>query len=88
MKLPESVHESLLADQLRAYERQGLLDTVLPADAFVGIDHGKGSDLSAAVFAHMEGPVMVVDSILYYCPDHGFTPPDPIEKPTLQETTP
>lgn len=31
-RIPDSLHRALLADQISAYQRQGLLETVLPPD--------------------------------------------------------
>ena len=64
------------AAQIRAEENHALLDNVLPENAIVGVDYGKGKDRAAVVVAHMEGPVMVVDHIRHYCPEHAFTPPE------------
>lgn len=76
------------AAQIRAEENRRLLETV-PTTAFdmfvpdapetkefVGVDQAKGNDLSCEVRAHMEGPVLVVDQIHHYCPEHAFTPPE------------
>ncbi len=93
MRLPEAVHQALVADTARAMARKtpavaaalaaqrsdgnrALLDNVLPADAVVGIDHGNGKDRTAVAIGHMEGSVLVVDQVRYYCPEHAFTPPE------------
>ena len=73
-RLPESVHQAFVADMLRAPANRALLDAVPPADSIVAVDHGK--DFSTEVRAHMEGPVMVVDEVRHYCPEHAFTPPE------------
>lgn len=74
MNLPASLHGSLLADQLRAYEQSCF---------FVGEDRGKDGE-KTTVISHREGPALVIDKIIHHSPAEIPAPPTPTLRGQVQ----
>lgn len=91
MRLPETVHQALVADTVRAMARKTpAVAAALAAQRSDGnralldnvlpadsiVGIDHGKDLSTEVRAHMECPVLVIDQVRHYCAEHAFTPPE------------